>query len=111
MEVNKVVNGVTALQKLYAQDLSLATTLKIVQNSEEFDKVLKIFNEKLTKLREEFNADEATDEETASLEEHAQAVLKEDIDITVKTFTLEELTDVKLSASDLKSILWLIEDA
>lgn len=108
MEVNKVVNGVTALQKLYTQDLSLATTFKIVKNSEEFDKVLNIFNEKIKKLKETTEGEDAPSEQ--ELEKHAKAILDEDIDINVKTFTMQELENVKLSAAELSTILWLIED-
>ncbi len=110
MEVNKIVNGVQTLQKLNEQELSLATTLKIIKNSEEFDKVLKIFSEKRNSILQDFDQDTASDQEGMKVASEIQSLLNEEVDIEFSKLTKAELENIKISALELSSILWLFED-
>lgn len=111
MIVNELINGVTSIQKLNEKEFNLKTTLKIIKNSEEFDRVLKVFNDKRTKILEDFEPETSSDEEKNIVADKIQALLDEDVDLDFTKLTLDELSDIKLSSEYLTPILWLIEDA
>ena len=107
MKVSNIVNGVTALQKLSQQDVSIKVGYNLSKILEDAQKILTIFDGKRKALME--NIEEPTPEQQAELSAELTKFLDEDIDMPVTKISIEDLSDVKLSSADITSILWLLD--
>ena len=110
MKVNDIVKGVTALQKLNSIDLPISLALKINKNSDECEKVLKLFEERRKGIVDALGLEEGDKlpkESIAAIENH----LEEDLELEMPKISLKALedVDVKLSASDLVNLSWMFD--
>lgn len=98
MNVNDVVKGVTALKKLNGIDLPINLSLQIMKNTILCQDVLDILNVKRETIKDDT--------------EKIIKLLEEEVDLDIKFISIKELmaAEVKLSATDLANLEWMLKE-
>jgi hypothetical protein len=91
MKVKKIVEGITALQKLIESDMPISISLLVKQNADKCEEVLSILRSKS--------------------EEEAEKQFEEEVDLDITKISLSKLEKigVNLSAADITNLSWMFE--
>ena len=110
MEMKKLVDGITSLQKLANTDMPINLTLQVQRNVNNVNEALNIFNGKIEKLRQEAGVkkEEALPEKYHT---QVQAYLDESIDIKIEPIMLANLeaAEIRVSVTDLNNLEWMLK--
>lgn len=114
LTVKVLLGSVDSLKELADKDVNIKTGVALAKNIKELNDVLVIYNEKRSKLFDEYG--ETKDDVITIIEENVETfneknnmLLTEEVDVTINTIKVDELEDVNLKTSTLMSLDWLIE--
>jgi hypothetical protein len=117
--VLKILNSILPLRKLNSIDLPIELSLKLTRVTDEVDKVLAEFEKRRVAAKAEFaeTPKKGGDPVVPKAKQKAfdltvDKIAEEQIDLEITKISLTVLisAEVKLSSSDLKLILWAIEE-
>jgi len=112
MEIKLIMEGIQALAKLNHSSLKLKTALDVMRNTEECQKVVDLFESRRKELvaplgDDPENADEALQAEVI---EKINKLLGEEVEVTIKKLPMSQLAEVEISAGELFTIMWMIDE-
>ena len=117
MKLATLVNSDAALKKITAHELPIGTAYSLSKVIDETGPVLKMFDEKRTQLLQELGTEMGGDkyqipaENIEAFNIATTALLDEEIDLIFTKIPMEKLEagQVKLTATDVYSLQWLLE--
>lgn len=113
MNIKEILESKEAIQALTAQTLPINTAIKLSKLQKELNEVLEIYQERRANLFEKYGEGEDlsipdTNREVF-LKEH-EALIIEELDITIQTVSVETLGDIKMSPNDITNLGWLLDE-
>jgi len=114
MEISKIIDGVTALQKINQHTVKVSVALDILRNIEECNKVVDLFESRRSEIIKPLgdNPEKASKDLQEAAVNQLNNLLTEDVEIHIKPIPLSSLENIELSAAEVSTIRWIInEDA
>lgn len=112
MKLEKLVNSVQSLRNIMALDLPAKTAYRLAKVSHTIDVHLKAFDTARAKVVGKYKGEDGQipEEHWKVVGDELEAVMDEDVEVSITKLKLSELGDVRLKAQDLYQLDWLVSE-